>query len=149
MELPGCRINIFVEDTVIRPILDSLRDYGDIYERYWYYFYKFENIGVRPGQLWIFEVSKEGYDSLHAECTVPDSVKNINYHFVFNKEDSVIKIEWDEANYTKGYLPRIYLVTDKDSVTRKILIGGYIRFYEDGGLELGKYLPQTGNSLTD
>lgn len=97
---------------------DSIADYNEFWDINHYYYYKFPNVDVNPGQHWELSVYHPDYDSLYAEAIVPDSAEFINLPDTIRDQSADLYFSWNPAEGAKGYLPLLSFTAINDT-------GGY------------------------
>ncbi len=103
--ISNAEIRITVDGKYLPVREDSVTDYQEFYQIYHYYYYKFPNVDILPGQHWKLSVNHPDYDSLYAETVVPDSVVFIDLPDTIRDQSSELNFSWNPAEGAKGYLP--------------------------------------------
>ena len=114
----GAKVTIAVDGHLQPVVEDSIIKYNDFRKTYHYYYYKFPNVDVNPGQHWELSVYHPDYDSLYAEAIVPDSVEFINLPDTIRDQSADLYFSWNPAEGAKGYLPLLSFTAINDT-------GGY------------------------
>lgn len=133
--VPGTKVKIAVDGNYLPVEEDSLKEYSEFWKIYHYYYYKFPNVDVRPGQHWELTVSHPDYDSLYAETVVPDSVEFIEQPTDTIRESSgKLNFRWTQADGAEGYLPLLLLFAEKDNgeCRQEEIYLDWETFYTDG-----------------
>ena len=94
---------------------DSVTGFSEFYDIYHYYYYKFLNVSVHPGQHWQLSVYHPDYDSLYAETVVPDSVEFINLPDTIRDDSENLNFSWTDADGARGYLPLLSFTATNDT----------------------------------
>jgi hypothetical protein len=113
--ISNAKIRIAVDGKNLPVEEDSVRGYKEFYRIYHYYYYKFPNVDVRPGQHWELSVYHPDYDSLYAETVVPDSVEFINLPDTIRDDSENLNFSWTDADGARGYLPLLSFTAINDT----------------------------------
>ena len=111
----NAKIRIAVNGNYLPVREDSVTNYQEFYKIYHYYYYKFPNVTVHPGQHWELSVYHPDYDSLYAETVVPDSVEFINLPDTIRDQSADLYFSWYPAEGAKGYLPLLSFTAINDT----------------------------------
>ncbi|MBU4445248.1 DUF4249 domain-containing protein [bacterium] len=111
----GAEVRIAVDGKYLPVEEDTVTDYSEFYDIYHYYYYKFPNVNVYPGQRWELYVSHPDYGSLYVETIVPDSVEFFDQSADTIRDDSgTLNFAWTQAEGAEGYLPRLMFIAEKN-----------------------------------
>jgi len=113
--ISGAEVKIAVNGNYLPVMEDSVKEYNNFWDVNNYYYYKFPNVDVRPGQHWELSVCHPDYDSLYAETVVPDSVEFINLPDTIRDQSADLYFSWNPAEGAKGYLPLLSFTTIDDT----------------------------------
>ncbi len=150
--ISGAKVKIAVNGNYLPVMEDSVKEYDNFWDVNHYYYYKFPNVNVYPGQHWELSVYHPDYDSLYAETVVPDSVKFIEQPTDTIRESyGVLNFTWTQATGAEGYLPLLLFIAEKDdgeSWQQEIYLDWEI-YYTDGepGASGASVYPQKGQSI--
>jgi len=111
----GAIVTIAVNGNYLPVMEDSVKEDEDIWDVCHYYYYKFPNVNVHPGQHWELSVYHPDYDSLYAETVVPDSVEFIALPDTIRDTSKDLNFSWAHADGAKGYLPLFYFTATNDT----------------------------------
>jgi len=148
----GAEVKIVVDGNYLPVEEDSLKEYSEFWKIYHYYYYKFPNVSVRPGQHWELYASHLEYDSVYAETVVPDSVELIEQTTDTIRESSGrLNFAWIQADGAEGYLPLLLFIAKEDDGEfwqQEIYLDWEIYYTdgEPGGSGTSTY-PQKGRSI--
>ncbi|HQE95745.1 MAG TPA: DUF4249 family protein [Candidatus Marinimicrobia bacterium] len=111
----GAKVKIAVDGNYLPVMEDSVKEYDNFGDVCHYYYYKFPNVDVHPGQHWELSVYHPDYDSLYAETVVPDSVELVEQPTDTIRESSgKLNFRWTQADGAEGYLPLLLFIAEKD-----------------------------------
>ena len=113
--ISGATIEIVVDGKYLPVEEDSVTGFSEFYDIYHYYYYKFLNVSVHPGQHWELSVYHPDYDSLYAETVVPDSVEFINLPDTIRDDSENLNFSWTDADGARGYLPLLSFTAINDT----------------------------------
>ena len=111
----GAIVTIAVNGNYLPVMEDSVKEDEDIWDVCHYYYYKFPNVDVHPGQHWQLSVYHPDYDSLYAETVVPDSVEFINLPDTIRDDSENLNFSWTDADGARGYLPLLSFTATNDT----------------------------------
>ena len=111
----GAIVTIAVNGNYLPVMEDSVKEDEDIWDVCHYYYYKFPNVDVHPGQHWQLSVYHPDYDSLYAETVVPDSVEFINLPDTIRDDSENLNFSWTDADGVRGYLPLLSFTAINDT----------------------------------
>jgi len=111
----GAKVKIAVDGNTLPVEEDTLKEYDEFYQIYHYYYYRFPNVVVRPGQRWELSVSHPDFDSISAEAIVPDSVEFIEIPDTIKTTSDNLYFSWARANGAEGYLTLLKFTAVKDN----------------------------------
>ena len=111
----GAIVTIAVNGNYLPVMEDSVKEDEDIWDVCHYYYYKFPNVDVHPGQHWQLSVYHPDYDSLYAETVVPDSVEFINLPDTIRDDSENLNFSWTDADGARGYLPLLSFTAINDT----------------------------------
>ncbi|HPC36418.1 MAG TPA: DUF4249 family protein [Candidatus Marinimicrobia bacterium] len=148
----GATVKIAVDGNYLPVEEDSAVTYQEFHKIYHYYYYKFPNVTVHPGQHWELFVNHPDYNSLYAETVIPDSVKLIEQpNDTIRESSGELKFAWTQASGADGYLPLLLFVAEKnygEFWQQEIYLDWEIYYTngEPGGSGTSTY-PQKGHSI--
>lgn len=112
----GAKVKITVDGNTLPVEEDTVKEYDEFYQIYHYYYYRFLNVEVRPGQRWELSVSHPDFDSISAGAIVPDSVilTTLPGDTITELSEKLL-FAWTQANGAGGYLPLLLFTAEKNS----------------------------------
>ena len=147
----GVKVIVAVDGNTLMVEEDTLKKYDEFYQIYHYYYYRFPNVEVRPGQRWELSVSHPDFDSISAEAIVPDSVilTTLPVDTITESSEKLL-FAWTQANGAGGYLPLLLFTAEKNSGEHWLqeIYLSWETNHIDGHMEGGGTTPNPQKSLS-